>query len=37
MNPGTHRLQCSGGFTLVVLLIGLVLFNHVEASFMDTV
>ena len=25
------------GFTLVFLLIGVVLFNHVEASFMDTV
>ena len=30
-------LLYTGGFTLVVLLIGLVLFNHVEASFMDTV
>lgn len=30
-------LLYSAGFTLVVLFIGLMLFNHTEASFMDTV
>lgn len=30
-------LLYSAGFTLVVLFIGLLLFNHTEASFMDTV
>ena len=30
-------LLYSAGFTLVVLLAGIVLFNHVEATFMDTV
>ena len=30
-------LLYSGGFAVVVLFIGLLLFNHTEASFMDTV
>lgn len=30
-------LLYSAGFTIVVLFIGLMLFNHTEASFMDTV
>ena len=30
-------LWYSSGFTLLVLFIGVLLFNHVEASFMDTV
>jgi lipopolysaccharide transport system permease protein len=30
-------LLYSAGFTLVVLFVGLMLFNHTEASFMDTV
>ena len=30
-------LLYSAGFTLVVILIGLLIFNHVEATFMDTV
>jgi len=31
------NLACSGGVTLVVLAVGVVLFNHVERTFMDTV
>jgi lipopolysaccharide transport system permease protein len=30
-------LLYSGGFAVVVMFIGLLLFNHTEASFMDTV
>jgi lipopolysaccharide transport system permease protein len=30
-------LLYSAGFTLAVILIGLLIFNHVEATFMDTV
>jgi lipopolysaccharide transport system permease protein len=31
------NLACSGGVTLVILAVGVVLFNHVERTFMDTV
>jgi lipopolysaccharide transport system permease protein len=30
-------LLYSAGFTVVVLLIGVLIFNHVESTFMDTV
>jgi lipopolysaccharide transport system permease protein len=32
-----HQLLYSVGFTIVVLLFGIIIFNKVEKTFMDTV